>query len=71
MSFLRISFHGGTGRPVVEVFDENERLLGIIYPTEENSIHIVSKHFAPDDELFQPSHGILATPGYVLKFKSP
>ena len=70
MSELCIGLHRGTGRRIVEIFDDHGQLLGVIYPVEgNNAVHIVSKNFA--DDLFEPSYGILDMPGYVLKFKSP
>lgn len=69
MSQFRMGVHMATGQKIVEVLDDQGGLLGVIYPVDGPTVHIVSKHFA--DDVFEPSHGILATPGYLLKFKSP
>jgi hypothetical protein len=71
MTTLKMAFHSRTGRRMVEVFDDYDRFVAAIYPTEDgsNGVHIVSQHFEG-----QPTHseeGIVKMPGYVVKFKKP
>lgn len=68
MTALKMSFHSGSGRLMVEVYDDRGKMVGCIYPTEDgsNSIHVVSNYFA--DEPIRESKGLLPVPGYLVKF---
>jgi len=71
MTTLKMAFHNTTGRRMVEIFDDYDRFVAAIYPTEDgsNGVHIVSKHF--EGEPTQSEDGIVKTPGYLVKFKKP
>ena len=55
------------GQSVVEVYSDDGRLLGCIYPHAEG-IHIVSKHFTDDPVM--PSIGMVPVPGLLVRFKT-
>jgi len=67
---LKMSFHSATGRRMIEVYNDDGKMVGCIYPTENgsNSIHIVSNYFA--DDPIKESHGMLPAPGYLVKFRA-
>ena len=69
MTALKMAFHSATGRRMVEVYDDQGKMVGCIYPTEDgsNSVHIVSNYFA--DDPIKQSVGLLPVPGYRIKFK--
>jgi hypothetical protein len=70
MTALKFAFHSATGRRMVEVYNDDGKMVGCIYPTENgtNSIHIVSNYFA--DDPVKPSVGMLPVPGYLVQFKA-
>jgi len=55
---------------MIEVYNDDGKMVGCIYPTENgsNSIHIVSNYFA--DDPIKESHGMLPAPGYLVKFRA-
>lgn len=67
MTSLKMSFHNATGRRMVEIYDDNGKFVGCIYPSADgsNAIHIVSNYF--DGEPVE-SKGLVPVPGYLVKF---
>lgn len=43
MSSLKMAFHSTTGRRMVEVYDDADRLVAAIYP-DTNGVKIISKY---------------------------
>jgi len=70
MTSLKMGFHSATGRRMVEVYSDDGKMVGCIYPTDDgsNSIHIASNYFA--DDALKASIGMLPVPGYLVKFKA-
>lgn len=70
MTTLKLAFHDTIGRRIVEIYDDNDDMVGCIYPTQDgsNSVHIVSKYFA--DVPINPSVSMIPVPGFVIQFKA-
>ncbi|MBT1509360.1 hypothetical protein KIP88_02500 [Bradyrhizobium sp. SRL28] len=71
MTTLKPDIHSATGRAMVEIYNDDGKMVGCIYSTDNgsNSIHVVSNYFA-DDEPIKPSIGMLPVPGYLVRFKA-
>ena len=71
MTTLKSGLHTGTGREIVEIYDDDGKMVGCIYGTDNgsNSIHVVSNYFC-DDEPIKKSVGMLPVDGYLVKFKA-
>jgi len=71
MTTLKSGLHTSTGREMVEIYDDDNKMIGCIYATDNdsNSIHVVSNYFC-DDEPIKKSVGMLPVPGYLVKFKA-
>lgn len=71
MTTLKPGFHSAHAEVMVEIYNDDGKMVGCIYPTRDgsNSIHVVSNHFA-DAEPIKPSVGMLPVPGYLVKFKA-
>lgn len=70
MTSMKLAFHSATGRRIVEVYNDDGKMVGCIYPTEDgsNSIHVVSNYFA--DVPVMQSVGMLPVPGYLVRFRA-
>jgi len=70
MTTLKSSLHSATGREMVEIYNDDGKMVGCIYATQDssNSIHVVSNYFA-DDPIIQ-SVGMVPVPGYLVRFKA-
>lgn len=69
MTALKMAFHSASGRRMVEVYNDDGKMVGCIYPTEDgsNAIHVVSNYFA--DDPIKSSAGKIPVPGYTVKFR--
>jgi hypothetical protein len=69
MTALKMAFHQGTGRRMVEILDDDGNMIGAIYATHDgsNAIHIVSKYF--EDDPIDQSISMIPVPGYIVHFK--
>jgi hypothetical protein len=70
MTTLKPGFHSATAQVMVEIYNDDGKMVGCIYPTQDgsNSIHVVSNYFA--DDPIKESVGRLPVPGYLVQFKA-
>jgi hypothetical protein len=70
MTTLKPGLHSATGRTMVEIYDDDGKMVGCIYATSDgsNSIHVVSNYFA--DDPINPSVKMIPVPGFVIQFKA-
>jgi hypothetical protein len=70
MTSLKPGFHSANAQVMVEIYNDDGKMVGCIYPTQDgsNSIHVVSNYFA--DDAVKQSVGMLPVPGYLVKFKA-
>lgn len=69
MTTLKPGFHSANSQVMIEIWNDDGKMVGCIYPTHDgsDSIHVVSNYFA-DDPIIQ-SVGMLPVPGYLVRFK--
>ena len=68
MSTLKLAKHRLSGWDMVEVYSDDGKFIGAIYPTDSNAIHIASLHFASVPFVPAESSNGIPVPGFVVRF---
>jgi hypothetical protein len=66
MTSFRLGFHHGTGRRMVQVYDNDKKLVAVIYPSDrENGILVVSQYLR---DVLQGDQNEVPVPSVVVRF---